>query len=171
MKRNNYEKNFIYFLVVAMIFTFHTTSVFATDMPTSDGTIVNDNSGDWIVLDGNDDIYAIRFYSAEDTLIMPRWAPTTLVEGVRSLTTSGNTYLCTKAAESTIFNENHILELWNGGDEEGNGAITFKVGSTSIAIDSNSGAQMIVKQKTAYSVNAKSNWYDGNFFLKVTLWH
>lgn len=137
-------------------------------MENGNSVITDDGSGEWIVID-NDDIYAIRFFT-EENHVTPRWTSSVLSEGNRSLTTGSYLYLCTKAALNQVFDGNAMIELWNGGDELGNGAVTFKVGNTEIAMNSNTGAQVEVKDKSSYAVYAKANWYNGSYFLRVIKW-
>lgn len=133
--------------------------------------ITDDGSADWMIVDDPSGAYAVRYYVLEDSLVQPLLTPTVLSEGNRSLTTSSYLGLATKPNNGGLFDDKEMIELWNGGDELGNGAVTFKVGTTMIAVEANKGAQVQVKKKTSYAISAKANWYNGSYFLKITSWH
>ena len=166
------KKFFAAILCFVFIYSFSALPAFAEASKNPENQIIMaDESNDWVIVNDEDGIYAIRFFTKDNLPVTPRYVSTQLYAGNRSLSTNVYSSLCTKPSRSGVFNNEEVVELWNGGDDQGNGAVTFKVGSSTVAIDSNTGAQIKVKQKASYAISATANWYNGTYYLSVTNYH
>ena len=139
---------------------------FFTLVPAYASSSHSNSNGSWIFLENSEDLYAIKYFTLDD-FNKPRLSAVTLYDGNRSLSVNSYTYLCVSPDRNKLINSDNIIEVWNGGDNEGNGAITFKIGNTEIAVDANSGAQLWIKSNNVYNIYAKANWYSGTYSLSV----
>lgn len=137
--------------------------------------IITGEAGETIIVkNSNGSEFEITFFEIgqENNAMNREILPSiTKLNGWKYLTTSKSVQICTLDISKKT---SAIVECYNYGDSNKAGAVTFSViygygGYIDIAVDAGNGCNVKSRNLNAgcTGINAKSNWYNGNYKLKV----
>ncbi len=162
-------------LMMLLAMTLMVTPVFAAEVPATDVDIVE--PGTTQVFVGDDGaIVEVTVFEISDTemeaahngTLRQTRARTDLVYGWRGLTV-GYAAVLARTLPTNSFNNASVIECFNYGDNQGNGAITYYCNGVVIAVNAGTGCQFrVISSAGIYPVSASANWYNASYLLRIT---